>query len=259
MITNRAWGVLVGLGCLSHVAIVSAADVIGVLDWARRVELGTLVSGVVTEVHVAPGDRVSVGDHLLGLDGRGFRAELGRRQAAHKHARLELAEAEREDQRATELYERTVLSDFERNQALVALQAARANAEAARADLVQARLDLERSVLKAPFDGLVLSVDAAPGQTVNSELHSTPLITLADNRVYHVRAQVDGGQAAALEPGERLDISVAGHAATATVRLVGYEPVAQSPRGPLYELLATVEADPARPLRVGQNVSLALE
>lgn len=235
-----------------------AADVTAVIGWAQRVELGTLVSGVVSEVHVSPGQQVSKGDSLLSLDGRGFDSQVSRRLAEHRHAQAMLEEAEREDARAQELYDRTVLSDFERNQATIALKAARAEAENARAGLVQARLDQERSVVRAPFDGVVLAVNAAPGQTVVSELQSPALVTLADNRVYRARAQVDAEQAARLEPGRRLSATVRGQSLDATVSYVGLEPVAQDGGVARYELVADIAAG-GQALRVGETATLRLE
>lgn len=237
----------------------SAADIPAVVDWSQRVELGTPVSGVVSEVYVQPGQIVARGDKLLSLDGRGFSSQVSRRQAEHKHAQAVLDEAEREDQRAVELYDRTVLSDFERNQALIALQAARATAEKARSELVDARLALERSVIRAPFDGVVLAVNAAPGQTVVSELQSQPLVTIADNRTYRARAQVDAAQAGQLQPGQGLSATARGQALQAKVSYVGFEPVAQSGQGPRYELVADIVASEQSPLRVGETVILRLE
>ena len=45
-----------------------AADLPAVVGWLQRVELGTLVSGVVSEVHVRPGQQVRRGDKLLSLE-----------------------------------------------------------------------------------------------------------------------------------------------------------------------------------------------
>lgn len=237
---------------------VLAADIQAVVGWSQRVDLGTLVSGVVSEVHVRQGQPVEKGDSLITLDDRGFRSQVSRRLAEHQHAQAVLAEAEREDERAAELYDRTVLSDFERNQAAVALKAARAVAEQARAALVEARLALERSVVRAPFDGMVLAVNVAPGQTVVSELESSALVTIADNRTYRVRAQVDASQAGRLAPGVRLNATVRGQDFEASVSYVGFEPVAQTGEGPRYELVADIVAG-ARPLRVGETVILHLE
>jgi multidrug efflux system membrane fusion protein len=246
-----------GLSLAAPVAM--AEDVAAVIAWSQRVELGTLVSGVVERVHVRPGQTVVKGDSLVSLDGRGFRSEVARTLAAHRHAQARLEEAQREDERAIELYDRTVLSDFERNLALIGLKGAQAAAEAARAAWLQARLDLERSVIRAPFDGVVLAVNAAAGQTVVSELQSAPLVTLADTDVYLARAQVGIDQAGRLATDSALRATARGRDLEARVQYVGLEPVAKSERGPRYELVAEIRAPDDQVLRVGETVILHLE
>ncbi|MCB1785658.1 MAG: efflux RND transporter periplasmic adaptor subunit [Chromatiaceae bacterium] len=257
---NRSmYGLVAGLLALGTTLPVMAADVPALIGWAQRVELGTLVSGVVSEVHVRPGQAVAKGDPLLSLDQRGFASQVGRRQAEYRHARAMLEEAEREDARAVELYDRTVLSDFERNQALIALEAARATAEGARAQLVAARLDLEHSVLSAPFDGVVLSVNAAPGQSVVSELQSQPLVTVANGRTLQARAEVDAEQASRLQPGQALNATLRGSSARATVDHVGLEPVENGGSTLRYPLLVDVPVGEGPAPRVGETLTLHLE
>lgn len=243
--------------CLSASAL--AAEVPAVIAWTQKVELGTLVSGVVGAVHVRQGQQVGRGAALVTLDDRGFKGEVSRHLAVHRHAQAALQEAQREDERAIELYDRTVLSDFERNQAQIALQAARAQAAEAHADLIQARLDLERSVVRAPFDGMVLAVNASPGQTIVSAWQSQPLVILADNRAYRARAQVSAAQASQLEPGTELRATVGDQTLTASVSYVGFEPVGQAGQGPLYELVAEIRVGDGRSLRVGEAVVLHLD
>jgi len=257
--TNLTRATVLGLFCLGVSGTVPAEEVSAVVGWSQKVELGTLVSGVVGVVHVRPGQTVHKGDKLISLDGRGFSSQVSRHEAAYRHALAALAEAKREDDRAVELYDRTVLSDFERNQARLALKSARAASEAAHADLIDARLNLERSEILAPFDGVVLSVDAAPGQTVVSDWQSLPLVTVADNRVQYVRAQIDSAQAGRLQPGQSLRASAHGQQLQASVGHVGFEPVGQSAQGPLYELTAEIAVNEQTPLRVGETVILQLD
>lgn len=253
---------LVVTACLLGVSALApalAAEVPAVVGWVQRVELGPPVSGVIEQVQVRAGQVVSKGDPMVSLDSRGFSTQVSRRQAEHRHARSRLVEAQREDERAQELYDRTVLSDFERNQARVALQAEQAAAERARAALVEAQLNLEHSVVRAPFDGIVLTVNAMPGQSVISELQSQPLITVADASHLRVRGQVDAAQAAQLKPDTAVSATLRGQTVQARVAYVGFEPVAQSERGPLYELAADVTGADTQTLRVGETVMLQLE
>lgn len=238
----------------------AADDVTAQVSWAQRAELGILVSGEVEQVHVRPGQVVARGDPLVSLDPRSFKHQVDRYSAAYRHARAALAEAEREDARAIELYDRTVLSDFERSQALIALEAARADAELVRSQLNQARLDLERAELKAPFDGIVVAVNAAVGQTVVSQLQVQPLVTIADHRRLQARADVDAGQARALSPGAEVEAMVGGDSMPGTVAYVGFEPLPSAAGGgPRYELRVDLQLPEGVSLRVGETVRLKIE
>jgi multidrug efflux system membrane fusion protein len=244
--------------CLLTAAAVQAEKTLsGVVGWSQRVELGTLVSGVIREVRVRPGQVVSAGDLLVQLDDRGLRSQLRRTEAEYRHARALLDEAEREDERAAELYDRTVLSDFERNQAAIALEAARARLAQADASRVAARLDLERSTVAAPFDGVVLAVDAAPGQHVVSGLQVLPLVTLGGNRPLVVRAQVDAALAAELAVGQAARVAFRGDEVGGVVSHVGLEPLPASDGAVRYSLW--VEVTDTTGLRVGDTVDVVLE
>lgn len=249
----------VGFVLLGPVDRAQAEDIAAVLGWAQRVELGTLVSGVVSKVHVHPGQTVERGDELISLDPRGFKSQVGRRLAEHRHAQALLEEARREDERASELYERTVLSDFERNQAVLALKAAQAAFEQSAAALLAVRLDLERSVLRAPFAGVVLAVNVAPGQSVISELQSQPLVTLANDRSLRALAEVDAERATSLTVGKALRATLRGRTLSASVSYVGYEPLDSTGKVPLYQLVVDIDANEQRSLRVGETVILHLE
>jgi multidrug efflux system membrane fusion protein len=256
---KRTHGLLAtGLGWLLAAGAANAAELQAVTGWLQRVELGPLVSGVVSEVHVRPGDRVDKDARLVTLDRRDFASRVSRREAERRHAELLLEEAQREDERAAELYDRTLLSDHERNQAAIALESAKAAAEAARAALSRARLDLERSQLRAPFDALVLAVSAVPGQSVVSELQSQPLVTLADRSVVVARAAVDAEQAAGLVPGQGLRATLRGQSIEVRVREVGLEPLAGQVEPPYYALVVELPVDDATP-RAGEPLLLHLD
>ncbi len=146
---------------------------------AEPVTLGLLVSGQVAEVRVAEGARVKKGELLLRLDEAPFRARLREARARLRAARVEEKQMAREFERARELYDRTLLSDYELQSAEVAWLKARAALRGAERGLVEARLDLERSRLQAPFAGRVVKVRAYVGQPVRNDFRIQPLVELA--------------------------------------------------------------------------------
>lgn len=169
------------------------------LDWARQVELGTPVRGVVQRVMVKPGQRVKQGDVLLQLDQRGFKAQVAGLKAQLEHFKAELAEARREQDRSLELYDRTVLSDHELQIAKNNFIAAKAKYHKGQADLVLAELDLEYSSLRAPFDAVILARQAEVGQVVVPDLKPIVLFVLVDANYMHANAWLTSKQVAKVE------------------------------------------------------------
>jgi multidrug efflux system membrane fusion protein len=252
----RAWILAVGLGGVAQGAL--ALDLDGSLAWGQRVELGTLVSGVVSEVAVRPGDTVEQGASLLRLDDRGFHAEVKRARAMLARAESELDEARREDERAQELYDRTLLSDHERQVAQIALVDAQSSASEAQAALTQARLDLERSHIKAPFDARVLAVNAAVGQAVVTRLQSQPLIVLVDNRAMLAQAEIGASQLAELEVGQAAQVGLGGEWLEGRIYDIGLEPLRHGEREAIYRIRVMFEAEPEQVLRAGMPAVLRL-
>lgn len=142
----------------------------------RAVGLGVPVSGVIVDMRVARGDRVKRGQILLVLDPRPFQLRLKALEATLARLRPERDERAQELQRAQELYDRTVLSDVELQQAQNAADRAAAAYQEAEIARELAALELEYSVLRAPGDGTVAGVEAGVGQVVISRCQAAVLI-----------------------------------------------------------------------------------
>jgi HlyD family secretion protein len=88
-----------------------------------------------------------------------------------------------------------------------------ANAEAAveqqQGVLDQARVDLERSVLRAPIDGIVVKRNVNPGQTVAVALEAKTLFTIADDLArMEVHGTIDEADIGKLKVGQSVKFSV---------------------------------------------------
>lgn len=241
---------LLALGILSGAA--NSLELEGRVNWSQRTELGTLVSGVVDAVPVRQGQYVKEGDELLRLDDRDFKARIAEAQAQVSGAGARHTEAKREDERAEELYDRTVLSDHERQLAAIAFQESASTLLAARARLTRARIDYERSVIKAPYDAIVVRVDTSPGEIIVSELQSKPLLVVAQAQLMTIEGLASAPQMAQLEPGMTAQVEIRDALLQGTVSSLGLEPVASEPSGTLYHLKVSVEVPPDMGVRVGE-------
>jgi multidrug efflux system membrane fusion protein len=195
---------------LGLTTVANAAEVNAVLEWSDLRKLGTTVSGKVSHVVVKPGMKVKKGDALMSLDQRYFNVQLQQSRAAMEHARLLKEEAEREQERAIELYDRTVLSDYDRQQAEIGLANANAAYMKTKAGYEQSRLDKEYSQLNAPYDAVILNVNAAPGEVVVNETESRVLLEIARADEMLVTTTLDGNQIASLEIGQKIEVAFRG-------------------------------------------------
>lgn len=232
-----------------------AAEVEAVLQWVQRVELSTPVSGVVQSVDVQPGQGVKQGQELLALDSRVYRAKVAESAAAVERLKAEAAEAKRNLDRVQELYNRTVISTSELDQGK--LRDARSRAMLAEGE-ARLRLDesrLEETVLRAPFDAVVLARNAEPGQAVAAGLQPQTLLVVAKSGEMQARAKLDANQLGKVRAGQAVTVSVSGKSYPGRVKAVGMEPVA-APGGMFYPL--DVVFPVREPLRAGMAATLKL-
>lgn len=202
-----------------------AARVQGELGWLERVALSVPVSGVVQSVPVAAGQAVEPGEPLLSLDLAVFKAAVAAAAARVTASEGARAEAEREFQRAEELYERTVLSDRDLQLAQLAFEQADADWQTARAEQAQARFNLRHARIEAPYAAWVLAVATAPGEVLIQEQTATPLITIARRDAMQVSLQMSADQLAAITLGDRLSVEINGKQHQATVQSLGLEAI----------------------------------
>jgi len=138
--------------------------------------LTTASTGVVEKINVKTGQSVKKGQLLLQLDQRVYKAKLDEAIVVLKSTKLEFEEAQKELERAEELYERTVLSDHELNSAKVEFAKAESYLAKSKRQEIEAQYNFDHSQLLAPVSGKIQSIMAFPGMFVNNQLKDTPLI-----------------------------------------------------------------------------------
>lgn len=215
----------IGLGLLLWAIALPgfAASWEGLVDWSRRTEMGTAISGVVARVAVKEGDIVKKGGLLLQLEQGALQARLAQYQAEMNHQELLMKEARKELERAKELYARTLLSDHDLNVARIAHAKADAAYKASRADYRQTREDLDNSALHAPYDAVVLARNIHPEQAVISRCEAKPLLVLASSTQFRARIFVERAQLGSLRSGDKVAVEVAGKRYPGKVDAVDYE------------------------------------
>lgn len=238
--------------------VAAAQEIDATLHWARRVELGMLVSGVVQEVFVGSGQHVLAGQALVMLDARDFEARLAG-AAAHLAGVLPaLEEARDELVRAEDLYDRTLLPEHDLELARVAVAKQEAQRAHADARVARAALRLERGILRAPFAGIVVARSVEAGQAIVSRCESRTLVVLADDANFIARVALDARSLAGLRIGQELAVLAGGLALTGKIAAIAPEPLPDLSDGPRYLVEVLVPRPEKGSLLAGQGVTLKL-
>lgn len=160
-------------------SIVQFVTATGTLNPVGLVNVGTQVSGTVSEVNVDFNDRVKRGQVLLKIDPTLLNAVIKQNEASLNAARAQLTLADSNYNRNAKLVKQGFISAAALEQLQQALDAARAQVQVGEAQLERARADLANSIIKAPIDGVIIKRTADLGQTVAASFQTPNLFVIA--------------------------------------------------------------------------------
>lgn len=143
------------------------------------------VSGYITEVCVEEGEAVRKGQTLFVIDQVPYQAALRTAQANVNLARAQVNTAQLTFDSKQELYNKQVVSSFERQTAANALESAKAQLEQALAQEVNAKNNYSYTLVKSPSDGVVGTLPFKVG-TLVSPSQPRALTRVSDNREMYV-------------------------------------------------------------------------
>ena len=146
-------------------ALASGPVITGSIQPERKADLRAEVGAVVLQVLKENGETVRKGDLLVRLDETSIRDSLTSAEEAVRSARQVLDQAERMLERNKTLRTSGMTSMQALEDAEVRRNTAQSEVVAAKARLAQARQQLERTNVRAPFDGVVSERKVSNGDT----------------------------------------------------------------------------------------------
>lgn len=186
--------------------IVSASGAVRALT---TVEVGSQVSGQIIALNADFNSEVKEGEIIARIDPQTFESRVESANADVESAQASLSvqkanivsseanlnQAERSYERLKSLYGTKVISQSALEDAELLMAVARANLEVSRAQLNSskatlsqrnaalrsAQVDLERTIIRSPIDGVVISRNVDVGQTVAASFSAPILFTIAQN------------------------------------------------------------------------------
>ena len=146
-------------------AIASGPVITGSIQPERNADLRAEVSAVVMQVLKENGEAVKRGDLLVRLDDTSIRDSLSSAQEAGRAAQQTLEQAGRQFERMKTLRAQGMVSTQSQEDAEIKRNNAQSDLAAANARTVQARQQLQRTEVRAPFDGIVSERKVSNGDT----------------------------------------------------------------------------------------------
>ncbi len=194
---------------VSNSALASGPSITGSVEAERRADLRAEVSAVVLSVLKENGDPVRRGDLLVRLDQNAIRDSLTAAEASARAASQAFEQAERQYQRMVKLRETGMVAMQQLEDAETQRNNAQSERAAARTREVTARQQLERTEVRAPFDGIVSDRKVSAGDTASVGKELMQIIDPASLR-FEGRVSADSiGEVAA---GQRVSFRIQGYA-----------------------------------------------
>lgn len=160
----------------------------------RQASVSSKGTGVMVYLGVVEGDKVKKGQIIARLDDRDIQAQLDEAKSGLQLYQAQLNEVQNSYNREKELFSRGLSSQQNLDQAETTYNMLLANIEIAKARIQEAEVSLENMIIRAPFDGTVLTKNAEVGEIVApfgaSTTSRAAVVTIADMNSLMIEADV---------------------------------------------------------------------
>ncbi len=162
-------------------------SVIGILYYERVSEVSTEVAGLVESVEVSQGDEVEKGAVLVRLDTEILGREISLTKTRLEQIDLRIENTRKNYKRLEKIFNEQGISEKDYDDALYTFQDAEKERQATENTLQTLLIRKRKSVIKAPFDGIVLSKDVDSGAWVQQ---GKQLVSIGSSNDLYVRAPI---------------------------------------------------------------------
>ena len=179
----------------------------GSLQPEIRADLRAEVAAMVIKVHKENGELVRKGDLLVSLDSSVLRDNLNSAEESMRAAAQSLDSAERQYQRMKSLQAQGMVSVQGLEESEIKRNSAQSEFVASKARVAAAKQQLDRTEVRAPFQGVVSARKASAGDTAQI---GKELIQVIDPNSMRFEGQVSADQMSNLKVGQRVNFRING-------------------------------------------------
>ena len=172
--------------------VVQTITASGTLNPAQQVKVSAKVSAKILQIFVKEGEQVEVGQKLVELDSRQYRASYQSSLANLKSQEANLKTVMNELKRKKELYQNNHISKAELEDIEARAEMAKSQLKQARASVEQAEDALDKTTLEAPISGIITDLKKEVGEmALGSQFTQDVILVISDMSRMEVVIEVD--------------------------------------------------------------------
>lgn len=165
----------------------------GRVNPVTRVQVGTQISGTISKIYADFNQKVTRGQVIAQIDPTFLNAQLQEAEANLEKAKAQVVQMKKTLERASELFDRKLISQAEKDEAVTNYDLAVAQEKQARAAYNRAEVSLQYTNIVSPIDGVVISRNVDVGQTVAASLQA-PILFLIANDLSKIQVEATIGE-----------------------------------------------------------------
>lgn len=180
----------------------------GTLESITTVDVGTQVTGIVSQLFADFNSVVKKGELIAEIDKTTLESELKSANSTLESSKVTYEYTKTNYERDKQLHDKQLISDYEYETSRKDYLVAKSSYEKAQADRVRAARNLSYAEIYSPIDGIVVSREVEVGQTVVSSMNVANLYTIADLDNMRVVADVDEADIGSVKVGQNASFTV---------------------------------------------------
>lgn len=189
--------------------IIQAVTATGSLNPVTNVQVGSQISGIITNLNIDFNTLVKKGQIVAQIDASSYSATISQSEGDLSNALASLELAELDANRAAELFKADLIPKADSDKAIATLHQAQAQVKIKQAALEKSKIDLDRCTIYAPVDGVVISRNVDIGQTVAASLSAPTICVIAnDLSQMQIDAYVSEADIGGVEKGQSVTFTV---------------------------------------------------
>ncbi len=178
----------------------------------RKASIASKATGRLVYLGYEEGDRVKKGDIIARIESADVEAALNQAKASLEVSKADRNDAEQSLARARKLFESKLISQAELDAAQAHHDRVIANISSANAAIKAAEVQLENTIIRAPFDGTILTKNADVGEVVApfaaGASSRVAVVTIADMLSLEVEADVSESNIERISENQPCEISL---------------------------------------------------